>query len=132
MKFKHHKYTWSKPYGSVNHKWEVVGPTGAIHFHVSIVRDTKYPPSAGLEFHHTSGDGAPDHLTCPLTGGRCWHDGTSLYATEQIWPIVKMSLEDGDQEAVFRLLEGEYAKHFDEGEMTVMGALAALSKEPAP
>lgn len=56
--FRHHKYTWSKPFGSVNHRWEFVVARGAVHFHVSLTDD--YGPSAGLEFHHTYGNGAPD------------------------------------------------------------------------
>jgi hypothetical protein len=116
MKFNHHKYTYSRPFSSASHVWELVGPNGAIHFHVSIMPDsTKYSPTAGLEFHHTSGDGktAPSQLNCNLTGGACWHDGTSLYATESLWPQVQQYLRTGDHESVFRLLEWEYEKHFD-------------------
>lgn len=109
-KFRHHKYVWSKPFDSILHWWEVVGPNGAIHLHVST--SDQYGDSAGLEFHHLSGEGAPHHLNCPLTGGRCWHDGTSLYAQEWVWPVAKDYLKNGGHDAVFRLLEGEYDKHW--------------------
>lgn len=86
MKFRHHKYTWSKPFTSVSHKWELVGPAGAIHLHVSLHSNeddlAKYGPSCGLEFHHTRAawakrygrDEAPHHLKCPLLGEPCWHE----------------------------------------------------------
>lgn len=115
MTFKHHKYTYCRPFTSAQHTWELVGPNGAIHFHVSIPHNDKYAPCAGLEFHHLSGDGAPDHINCPMTGGQCWHDGTSLYATESLWPTIEAMLGRGDHEGVFRLLEREYGRHFEIG-----------------
>ncbi len=110
-KFKHHKYTWSKPWGSVHHRWEFVGPNGAVHFSVSLTEG--YGSTAGLEFHALSGDGAPDHLNCALTGGRCWHDGTSLYAQETVWPATEAMLRHGDHDGIFRALEREYEDHFE-------------------
>lgn len=116
MKYRHHKYTWVKPWDSVHHRWELVGPLGGLHFHVSIHKDQE--PSCGLEFHHTEACGwntgdAPDHISCPLTGGRCWHDGTSLYARETVWPRVEDYLRRGDHEAIFRTLEYEADRHFN-------------------
>lgn len=115
MKFRHHLYKWSKPFDSVQHHWELVGPDGGIHFHVSMYRE--HEPSCGLEFHHSararySCDEAPHHTQCPLIGEPCWHDGTSLYASETIWPMVQPMLRNGDHEAVFRILEHEYTRHF--------------------
>lgn len=114
-RFRHHKYTWSNPFGSPRHMWEVVGPKGGIHFTASLTPG--YEPSCGLEFHHSPlaryrCDEAPDHTNCFLIGGPCWHDGTSLYASETIWPAVEPMLRAGDHEAVFRILEREYDRHF--------------------
>lgn len=114
-KFRHHKYTYCNPFGSPRHQWELVGPDGGIHFHVSMTKG--YEPSCGLEFHHAARarhrcDEAPDHIKCPLIGEPCWHDGTSLYASESIWPMVEPMLRSGDHEAVFRVLEYEYKTHF--------------------
>lgn len=114
-KYRHHKYTWSKPFGNARHWWELVGPLGAVHFHVSV--NDKYGDSCGLEFHHTEAcgwhtDEAPHHINCPLTGGRCWHDGTSLYASEHLWPRVKDLLGLGNHEAIFRILEQEADERF--------------------
>jgi hypothetical protein len=116
-KFRHHKYTYSNPFGSPRHHWELVGPEGGIHFHVSLTKG--YDPSCGLEFHHAARAGyrrdeAPDHINCPLIGEPCWHDGTSLYASETIWPMVEPMLRSGDHEAIFRTLEHEYSRRFDE------------------
>jgi hypothetical protein len=119
-KFAGHKYQWTMPFTSVRHHWELRGPRGGIHFHVSIQNDSKYDPSCGLEFHHcfdpTGGKTAPHHVNCPVTGGQCWHDGTSLYASEYVWPLVEHYLRDGDHPAVFRILEREYEKHFERGD----------------
>lgn len=118
-RFSHHKYTWTKPFGSVRHNWELVGPRGGINFHFSPIKG--YPPTAGLEFHHPRSanafpDSAPHFLNCPLLGEPCWHDGTSLYATETILPEVEAYLRDGEHELIFAMLEREYDKHFKEKE----------------
>jgi len=113
-KFKHEKYSWSRHWGTPQHWWELVGPNGAIHFHVSMSEEKYGGPTAGLEFHHLSGEGAPHHLNCPLTGGRCWHDGTSLYASETLWPQIEPMLRSGDHDGIFRALEWEYDRHFDQ------------------
>lgn len=106
-KFRHQKYTYSNPFGNPRHHWEVVGAHGGVHFHVTIVKGSD--ASAGLEFHsiYPRGEDAPDHINCPLTGGRCWHDGTSLYASETLWPMIEASLRAGAHEEVFRILEHE-------------------------
>lgn len=108
--FKGHTYTWSTPYGpeSVYHKWELRSAYGGVHFHVSV--SERYTPSAGLEFHYLrpiNGEEAPDHVNCPITGGRCWHDGTSLYATETLWPQIQAYLKTGDHHLIFKVLEHE-------------------------
>lgn len=115
MKFRHQKYTWSRPFLTIQHRWEMVGPNGAIHFTASVY-EKEDNATCGLEFHHHSGEGAPHHLNCPLTGGRCWHDGTSLHATENLWPLIKGYLSDGSHDIVFSLLEREYESHFEPNE----------------
>lgn len=118
-RFTGHKYQWARPYTSTRHHWELRGPRGGIHLHVSIPDEPRYGgPSCGLEFHHsfdpTGGEEAPHHINCPVTGGHCWHDGTSLYASESIWPLVKEYLKDGDHGMIFSILEREYDSHFSE------------------
>ncbi len=132
-KFAHHKYTWQKPFGSVRHSWELRGPEGAIHFHASL--NEKYGDTCGLEFHHAvqQGDCAPSHLICPLIGGPCWHDGTSLYATEKLWPRIKSLCESGEHGEVFSILEWEYSQHFSGESTPAVGAkLAAIRSAVSP
>lgn len=116
MKFRDHKYTWERPYMAQKHQWSFRGPEGGLHLHVILMADQeKYPdPSCGLEFHYmrdpTGGREAPHHKQCWLLGGPCWHDGTSLYASETVWPRVERMLPDHD--AIFRYLETIYDEHF--------------------
>lgn len=109
--FRHHKYTWTKSFSYVSHRWELVCADGAIHFHATISPEGQ--ASCGLEFHHLKGEGAPDHVNCPLTGGRCWHDGTSLYASETVWPSIEPYLARGEHEQIFKTLEYEARIHFE-------------------
>lgn len=112
-RFRHHKYIWKRPFGTVSHSWDVVSLCGAISFHVSFYKP--HEATCGLEFHSAQpvGDRAPDHINCPLTGGRCWHDGTSMYAEEYVWPQVKPFLAAGEHDEIFRILENEHDKHFE-------------------
>jgi hypothetical protein len=114
-KFKHHKYIYSSPMSYARHNWELVGPDGGITFHFTEVKG--YETTAGLEFHHTTGEGAPDHCPCPLLGRPCWHDGTSLYATETVLPLVMFYLKKSDHKEIFQILEREYAIHFERGDI---------------
>jgi len=121
MKFDHKKYTYQKPFGRfARHQWEIVGPKGAIHFHASIDdQDESSPPSCGLEIHYCEApeymkDQAPGQLKCWLTGGKCWHNGTSLYASETLWPMYKSHLQMGHHDMVFNSLEREYISRFEE------------------
>ena len=130
MEFTNHKYTYTKPFGSPRHNWEVVGPNGAIHFHASLTEG--YSPNCGLEIHYCyppeyMKDRAPSHVDCKLTGGRCWHDGTSLYASETLWPIFSAYLKYGEHDLIFKALEGEYKDRFAGHVMTVLQALVHVT-----
>jgi hypothetical protein len=112
---RHHKYTWSKPFTNVRHEWSLIGRHAGISFHVS--PSAEYGDSAGLEIHYFSppeymDSQPPSHTECAYTGGRCWHDGTSLYAMEILWPMIQPMLKAGDHEVIFRVLEGEYNSRF--------------------
>ena len=113
MKYNGHRYEWSKDFGHVHHRWEMKSQHGAVHFHITMVEG--YERTAGLELHsvYPRGEDAPDHVNCPLTGGRCWHDGTSLYATESLWPMIEPYLKRGEHEPIFKILENE-AKRLEE------------------
>lgn len=111
-RFRHHKYTWSMPFGSVRRSWEFVSQQGAVSFHASSYKEHEI--ACELEFHSATptGDRAPDHVNCPLTGGRCWHDGTSLYADEYVWPIIAHWADNDNHKEIFTFLEREHDKHF--------------------
>lgn len=117
MKFRDHTYKWMHPFMSTAHQWSFRGPRGGLHLHVSIMdeRDRFPDPSCGLEFHHmddtSEGHEPPHHTDCWLIGGRCWHDGTSLYAGETVWPRVERLMPD--HAAIFRYLEQLYCEHFE-------------------
>ena len=110
MNTSRHKYTWSKLWGSVHHEWSLAGSLLAISFHVSV--HSEHGDTAGLEVHYYDApeymkDKPPSHVDCIHTGGRCWHDGTSLYAMETLWPMIKHLCLTGDHETIFRIMEGE-------------------------
>jgi hypothetical protein len=121
MKFRHHKHTCEPRFGSTTYTWQVVGPVGGVHFHVSIHDEGKYEPSCGLEYHHSAragmyGDQAPHHLNCQVIGEPCWHDGTSLYANENLWPMIEGYMRRCEHKQIFRILEGEYVRRFEKAE----------------
>lgn len=106
-------------FGWKYHHYQVVGRDGAVHFHVS---ENMRPLmeglprfSGGLEAHHRScppyRNDPPDHKNCEVLGGNCWHDGTSLYASEVLIPRWERDFPDHD--AVFVWLTGEYVQRFD-------------------
>jgi hypothetical protein len=117
MRYAHQKYTWEKPFGSVRHMWQLVGPKGGIHFTANIWDRAGSDPACGLEVHYYEApdyrrDEAPSQVNCWLIGGRCWHDGTSLYASETLWPMIVPMLRSGDHDSIFRLLEHEADQRF--------------------
>lgn len=75
-------------------KWavrmDVRGPQHAAHLHVFCYDSSGSDGwGGGLEMHwaappeHRQNE-APDYLDCPMTGGRCWHGGTSSGAKAAI------------------------------------------------
>ena len=115
--YRHHEYKWAKPFGNVRHQWSLIGPRGGLHFHVSLYDKHDFPPSCGLEVHsfepmEYQRKDPPSHLDCWLLKGRCWHDGTSLYASETLWPMIEPMLRSGDHDAIFRFLEREADERF--------------------
>lgn len=124
MKYRHHKYTWARRGDWVIHRWELVGPYGAMHFSAQVhdaSSGERYEASCGLETHYATAPEymrgqAPSQTDCPLTGGWCWHDGTSLYASETLWPEFEQYLAAGNHDAVFRTLEYEATRRFEDFE----------------
>lgn len=119
MRFRAHKYQWTMNC-SVRHQWSFLGPEGGISFSASMPKEDSNFGSrdvgCGLEFHHyfdpSGGQQAPHHAPCWLLGAPCWHDGTSLYASESVWPQIELYLESSDHPSIFRTLEWEYEQYF--------------------
>jgi hypothetical protein len=110
------KYEYSCPFGSPRHVWTLRGPKGGIHLHITVTEN--YGPSGGIEFHHRvppeyMQDDAP-HEKCSVIAGPCWHDGSSMYATEHWIPLWEASPHD--HEGMFRRLEMEYEDRFNKEE----------------
>ena len=118
---------WS--FDSFRHSWTIEGPHGAVDFHFDgdEERIAKYGPTAGLECHWRQppahmADRAPSHRWCHILEAPCWHDGTSLYAKETLYPLVDLR----DPTDFFGFLLPEM-KRLEEGHPNdIVPALAAI------
>lgn len=116
-RFRHHRYTWSWQWGRPSHGWSMlVGEVGGLHFTAAQFHDDDDDRwSCGLEIHRRTPPSpgiAPDHARCWLLEGPCWHDGTSLYAQETLWPRIKDAALAGQHEYVFMRLQFEAIEFF--------------------
>lgn len=94
-------FNYSAPDGGDNrqHIWSVVGEKGGVHVwaapqHPDLAKKWGEKFYGGVEVHSRTrlydfGDGAPNHKDCWLLKGPCWHDGSSLYFSENIEPIIR-------------------------------------------
>lgn len=91
-------YEYVPPKNDVTrHMWTAVGDNGGVHIWAEPTPEgfrwgEKF--YGGIEVHSKTrlyefGDGSPDHDTCWLLGCPCWHDGSSLYFSERIEPILR-------------------------------------------
>lgn len=103
-----------KTHGTTHHM-AVVGALGAVHFHwtPTPIPGLNQPFYSGLETHyvtppHYMRDEEASHDECWLLGAECWHDGTSLYASEV---LIQRLLRDGE-DALWAVLEREYRERF--------------------
>jgi len=102
-------------------RWIVVGPLGAIDFHCTNIDALtrmglpRRERVGGVEFHRPTPETyqdqvKPDHESCWILGGRCWHDGTSLWASEYWVPLLE---RDGER-AIWDALHVEYRRRFSQ------------------
>lgn len=117
------KYEYTNGHGYPKHIWTCIGRHGAMHFHVTDFgekgpdgqrRHERY--SGGLETHYRAppdymAEQVPSQDKCWLLGGPCWHDGTSLYASENLIPFWLFDPHDHDR--VFQRLAREYENRFE-------------------
>jgi len=102
-------------FGAWAASYEAIGAKGAVHYHVSRHMDSEGNISytSGLEYHFRSPpaymqDSPPSHDECHLLKAPCWHDGTSLYASEVYEPLFLRS----QHESIFRQLEHDAERTF--------------------
>ena len=129
------KYEYTNRFNVV-HQWSVVGARMGIHVHIGDMGEEyakKYGGkrySGGIEIHYRQ---PPDwlrddlpHKSCWLLGGPCWHDGSSLQASE-IW--IPFWLQDPhDHERMFREIERELEmREADAHEQTMRQKLSEVS-----
>jgi hypothetical protein len=99
----------------------VIGPLGAVSFHgfteTEVTRRSGYR-CAGLEIHYRKrptymSEREADFPMCDVIGGPCWCDGTSMYATEHLLPLMDALGVEG----FWGFLEAEYRRRFSEREV---------------
>lgn len=95
--------------------WACIGPEFAMHIHITDrgAEDQFSRYYGGLEFHYRTApdylsDKAPSHTDCWLLKAPCWHDGTSVYASEVIIPFWEM--DPTNNERMFDFLKREYQR----------------------
>lgn len=104
-----HRIESTYHFGRWRHDFILQTEYGVINFWV-------YPEdeTCGLEFHYLKRPSsmeegtAPSHHNCPYVHASCWHEGSSLWATEHILPCY------GDNEAIFNILETQVERLKDE------------------
>ena len=84
--------------GWMTHTWALKNDAGAIHIHAALSEFRgEHSWIGGVEVHspvpfeYSSKE--PNHEHCWLLGGPCWHDGTSLYFSENIAPMLPHPFE---------------------------------------
>lgn len=115
-------------------RMQVIGPDGGCEFHFTCHNEEarRYGEGAitpgGFECHfkaHSRPDYYAEHekphrTDCSVTGGDCWHDGTSLWASEHWLP----GMAHGGEEWVWRELEAAYRDK--------IAATVRIGKTPSP
>lgn len=104
---------------SMHFRFGVVGEHGAVELQFRVLTGDAIHElldrvgAAGLEKHSRtpfeySDKSKPDHADCWLIGGPCWHDGTSLWASEYWMP----NFQRLGTEWLWPRLEQQYADEF--------------------
>ena len=106
-------YTFEKtePYpGLPRYTWAAVGPAGAVHIWAQMNSDDdaarwgdRY--IGGVECHWPATIETAHHPECWLLKGPCCHDGTSLYFSESIGPM--LSPENIESEIITQYIQSE-------------------------
>lgn len=110
------KYTYFRnASGRPIHQWSAVDQRGGVHVWIEETGIADYPHMGGFEVHWRSppawAEGKPaDKENCWLLKGPCWHDGSSLWASEY-W--IPRWLEDPhNHDSILDGLGWQLDKHF--------------------
>lgn len=104
------------------HIWSVSGPGGGIHVWAShLDGDAAFWGSnwiGGVEVHSRVPmyEGQAPHDECWLIGGKCFHDGSSLYFSENIAPMLRDQITDAITEYIHSVCLSWYRGRFGKGE----------------
>lgn len=129
-------YRYEIQFGNPRHLWACIGPRGCVHLYVvDMGEKSDYDRySGGFEIHHRQPpeymkNEAPSHDECFFLKQPCWHDGSTLYATETLIPY--WQIDPNDHDRMFACLEREYVKRFHEGGGTPTTLETLASVEPS-
>jgi hypothetical protein len=105
------------------YSYSVERELGAIEFWVVNPKNNLSPRAmyyGGVEKHSAipspySNQTKPDHENCPTISGRsCYHNGSSLLAHDKYIPIWKQIKDKTEPELIWKYLEKEYDKEFND------------------
>lgn len=82
--------------GGLRHTWAITGEHGGVHIWAQELTEPSFSFGdryiGGVEVHYRAPmydwDKKPHHNNCWLLNGPCWHDGSSLYFSENIEPML--------------------------------------------
>ena len=115
-----YKYEYSRRFGQPFHVWSAVGARGGAHLHITDYGEEHEAKggarhSGGIEFHSRvpmpGVDRPPDCDDCWLLHAPCWHDGSSLAASERWIPMWRD--EPNDHDGICRALGSEAERYLE-------------------
>lgn len=114
------QYIFETRWGKPNHTWTALGAQGALHLHITDNGEEhaqKYGDRyiGGIEVHYRTppeymADDPPSQDECWLLKCPCWHDGSSLQASE-IW-IPRWLSDPDDHVSMFEYLTRDAVGRF--------------------
>ncbi len=117
------EYVYHNPWGNPKHMWKVVLAGGGIHLYVADMGENYNPEygerySGGIEIHYRHPPSymdhePPSHDECFLLKAPCWHDGSSLQASEYWIPL--WLTDPHNHERMFHLLAQYFNKRRIDG-----------------
>lgn len=117
MTFSNHNHINVDNGGNIVDVWHLTGPRGGISYRVH--RFNEYSVTCNIEVHRNYCPDkhfrAPDHTNCWLLKAPCWHDGSSTAAECILEEVIEYN-EQGDDGAIYELLEAKYYEYLGEKE----------------